>query len=45
MERLGVDKDTLARTSQTILPEQLSVDKEVTEENRFWQGSDKLAWF
>jgi hypothetical protein len=45
MERLGVDEDTLARTYQEILPEQLSVDKEVTEENRFGQGSDKLAWF
>lgn len=45
MERLGVDKDTLTRTYQEILPEQLSVDKEVTEENRFGQGSDKLAWF
>ncbi|KAG2345460.1 hypothetical protein BDR05DRAFT_879873 [Suillus weaverae] len=45
MERLGVDEDTLARTYQEILPEQLSIDKEVTEENRFGQGSDKLAWF
>ncbi|KAG2737183.1 hypothetical protein P692DRAFT_201666129, partial [Suillus brevipes Sb2] len=45
MERLGVDEDTLARIYQEILPEQLSVDKEVTEENRFGQGSDRLAWF
>lgn len=44
MERLGVDKDTLIRTYQEILLE-LSVDKEVTEENRFGQESDKLAWF
>ncbi|KAI6101699.1 hypothetical protein EDD16DRAFT_1525810 [Pisolithus croceorrhizus] len=28
-----------------ILPEDLAVSKEVTEENRFGQGSSKLAWF
>ncbi|KAG1808390.1 uncharacterized protein BJ212DRAFT_1280762, partial [Suillus subaureus] len=28
-----------------ILPTELSIDKEVTEENRFGQGSDRLAWF
>ncbi|KAG1743586.1 uncharacterized protein EDB91DRAFT_1080989 [Suillus paluster] len=46
MQRLGMDQDTLLDGAyQEILPEQLSVDKEVTEENRFGQGSDRLAWF
>src|SRR5882757_723885 len=46
MQRLGVDQDTLLNGAyQEILPEQLSVDKEVTEENQFGQGSDRLAWF
>lgn len=45
MERLGMDEDSLKNIYQEILPDQLSVDKEVTEENRFGQGSDKLAWF
>ncbi|KAG6326461.1 hypothetical protein ID866_12627 [Astraeus odoratus] len=30
---------------QEIQPEDLAVSKEVTEENRFGQGSSKLAWF
>ncbi|KAI6023456.1 hypothetical protein EDC04DRAFT_2934178 [Pisolithus marmoratus] len=30
---------------QEILPEDLVVSKEVTEENRFGQGTSKLAWF
>ena len=45
MEQLGMDQDSLKNIYQEILPEQLTVDKEVTEENRFGQGSDKLAWF
>ncbi|KAG1893128.1 uncharacterized protein F5891DRAFT_986194, partial [Suillus fuscotomentosus] len=45
MERLGMDQDSLENIYQEILPEQLNIDKEVTEENRFGQGSDKLAWF
>jgi hypothetical protein len=46
MRRLGIGPDPLLNGAyQDILPEQLSVDKEVTEENRFGQGSDRLAWF
>jgi hypothetical protein len=45
MERLGMDQESLEPIYQEILAEQLSIDKEVTEENRFGQGSDKLAWF
>ncbi|KAG2358386.1 hypothetical protein BDR07DRAFT_1295041 [Suillus spraguei] len=45
MERLGVDQHDLENIYQEILPEQLTVNKDVTEENRFGQGSDKLAWF
>ncbi|KAG1887759.1 hypothetical protein F4604DRAFT_1570502, partial [Suillus subluteus] len=45
MERLGMDRESLETVYQEILAEQLSIDKEVTEENRFGQGSDKLAWF
>jgi hypothetical protein len=44
MERLGMDQDSLENIYQEILPEQLNIDKEVTEENQFGQGSDKLAW-
>ncbi|KAI5999723.1 hypothetical protein EDC04DRAFT_2612161 [Pisolithus marmoratus] len=33
------------RKYQEILPEDLVVSKEVTEENRFGQGTSKLAWF
>ncbi|KAG2130738.1 hypothetical protein DEU56DRAFT_757809 [Suillus clintonianus] len=45
MQRLGADEDTLRTIYQDIQPHQLSVDKEVTEENRYGQGSDRLAWF
>ncbi|KAG1889978.1 hypothetical protein F4604DRAFT_1507251, partial [Suillus subluteus] len=45
MERLGMDQQNLENIYQEILPEQLTVNKDVTEENRFGQGSDKLAWF
>ncbi|KAG2341746.1 hypothetical protein BDR05DRAFT_887861 [Suillus weaverae] len=45
MERLGMDQHDLENIYQEILPEQLTVNKDVTEENRFGQGSDKLAWF
>jgi hypothetical protein len=45
MQRLGMDPEALNNIYQEILPGQLSVDKEVTEENRFGQGSDRLAWF
>ncbi|KAI6011619.1 hypothetical protein EDC04DRAFT_2509080, partial [Pisolithus marmoratus] len=34
-----------AEKYQEILPEDLVVSKEVTEENRFGQGTSKLAWF
>ncbi|KAI6126956.1 hypothetical protein F5141DRAFT_1060598 [Pisolithus sp. B1] len=42
--RLEPDVDA-AEKYQEILPEDLAVSKEVTEENRFGQGSSKLAWF
>ncbi|KAG1827507.1 uncharacterized protein BJ212DRAFT_1257730, partial [Suillus subaureus] len=45
MQRLGVDEDTLQNVYQDIQPSQLSVDQEITEENRYGQGSDRLAWF
>ncbi|KAG1838555.1 hypothetical protein F4604DRAFT_1572198 [Suillus subluteus] len=45
MGRLGMDQQHLENIYQEILPEQLTVNKDVTEENRFGQGSDKLAWF
>ncbi|KAG1784794.1 uncharacterized protein HD556DRAFT_1250836, partial [Suillus plorans] len=45
MEGLGMDKATLGSLYQPISPTELSIDKEVTEENRFGQGSDRLAWF
>jgi len=45
MQRLGADEDTLENVYQEIQPSQLSVDREVTEENRYGQGSDRLAWF
>ncbi|KAI6028111.1 hypothetical protein EDC04DRAFT_2605846 [Pisolithus marmoratus] len=35
----------MAEKYQEILPEDLAVSKEVTEENRFGQGTSKLAWF
>ncbi|KAG1738158.1 uncharacterized protein EDB91DRAFT_1054793 [Suillus paluster] len=45
MWRLGVDEATLKDVYQEIQPSQLTVDKKVTEENRYGQGSDRLAWF
>ncbi|KAG2116427.1 uncharacterized protein F5147DRAFT_531540, partial [Suillus discolor] len=45
IQRLGADEDTLTTIYQDIQLHQLSVDKEVTEENRYGQGSDRLAWF
>ncbi|KAI6137144.1 hypothetical protein F5141DRAFT_1230928 [Pisolithus sp. B1] len=42
--RLEPDVDA-AENYQEILPEDLAGSKEVTEENRFGQGSSKLAWF
>lgn len=44
LQSLGASQDILDRF-KLILPADLSVDKEVTEENRFGQGSDRLAWF
>ncbi|KAG2057844.1 hypothetical protein BDR06DRAFT_877337, partial [Suillus hirtellus] len=41
---LGADSDTLA-SYQVLKAEDLTVSKEVTEENRHGQGSDRLAWF
>ncbi|KAI6105234.1 hypothetical protein EDD16DRAFT_1524338 [Pisolithus croceorrhizus] len=42
--RLDPDANTAERY-QEILPEDLVVSKEVTEENRLGQGTSKLAWF
>ncbi|KAI6011636.1 hypothetical protein EDC04DRAFT_2609807 [Pisolithus marmoratus] len=43
---LRLDPDgNMAEKYQEILPEDLAVSKEVTEENRFGQGTSKLAWF
>ncbi|KIK24178.1 hypothetical protein PISMIDRAFT_62507, partial [Pisolithus microcarpus 441] len=43
---LRLDPDAnMAGKYQEILPEDLAVSKEVTEENRFGQGTSKLAWF
>ncbi|KAI6009101.1 hypothetical protein EDC04DRAFT_2610741 [Pisolithus marmoratus] len=43
---LRLDPDgNMAEKYQDILPEDLTVSKEVTEENRFGQGTSKLAWF
>ncbi|KAG2337892.1 hypothetical protein BDR05DRAFT_894549, partial [Suillus weaverae] len=44
MQRLGADSDTLT-LYQSLKAEDLAVSKEVTEENRHGQGSDRLAWF
>ncbi|KAG1883649.1 hypothetical protein F4604DRAFT_1677400 [Suillus subluteus] len=45
MQRLEVDEETLTNVYQEIQPNQLTVNQEVTEENRHGQGSDRLAWF
>ncbi|KAI6100513.1 hypothetical protein F5141DRAFT_1204836 [Pisolithus sp. B1] len=42
--RLDTNVD-MAEKYQEILPNDLAVSKEVTEENRFGQGTSKLAWF
>ncbi|KIK18133.1 hypothetical protein PISMIDRAFT_110102, partial [Pisolithus microcarpus 441] len=42
--RLDTDAN-MAGKYQEILPEDLPVSKEVMEENRFGQGTSKLAWF
>ncbi|KAI5997881.1 hypothetical protein EDC04DRAFT_2498658, partial [Pisolithus marmoratus] len=42
--RLDPDAN-MAEKYQEILPENLAVSKEVTEENRVGQGTSKLAWF
>lgn len=43
---LRLDPDVSIRQKyQEIHPEDLGVNKEVTEENRFGQGTSKLAWF
>ncbi|KAI5982501.1 hypothetical protein EDC04DRAFT_2616638 [Pisolithus marmoratus] len=43
---LWLDPDVnMAQKYQEIRPEDLAVSKEVTEENRFGQGTSKLAWF
>jgi hypothetical protein len=44
MQRLQPDSDTLT-LYQSLKADDLAVSKEVTEENRHDQGSDKLAWF
>lgn len=44
MQRLGADSDTMS-SYQALKAEDLTVSKEVTEENRHGQGSDRLAWF
>ncbi|KAI5990270.1 hypothetical protein EDC04DRAFT_2912013 [Pisolithus marmoratus] len=43
---LQLDPDVnIKERYQEIQPEDLAVSKEVTEENRFGQGTSKLAWF
>ncbi|KAG1859409.1 hypothetical protein C8R48DRAFT_673951 [Suillus tomentosus] len=44
MQQLGADSDTMS-SYQALKAEDLTVSKEVTEENRHGQGSDRLAWF
>ncbi|KAG1732280.1 hypothetical protein EDB19DRAFT_1831399 [Suillus lakei] len=44
MQHLGADSDTLA-LYQPLKAQDLVVSKEVTEENRHGQGSDRLTWF
>ncbi|KAG1795895.1 uncharacterized protein BJ212DRAFT_1291026 [Suillus subaureus] len=43
-QAIRADSDTLA-SYQALKAEDLTVSKEVTEENRHGQGSDRLAWF
>jgi hypothetical protein len=44
IHKLSTDPATLAKYKDIAVTD-LSVNKDVTEENRFGQGSDKLAWF
>ncbi|KIJ58337.1 hypothetical protein HYDPIDRAFT_102895, partial [Hydnomerulius pinastri MD-312] len=44
MEHLGAS-DKVLETYQLISPSHLTVNKDITEENRFGQGSDRLPWF
>jgi hypothetical protein len=44
MMRLGAD-DNVLKVYQSLNAEDLAVNKEVTEENRHSQSSDRLAWF
>ncbi|KIN96680.1 hypothetical protein M404DRAFT_162485 [Pisolithus tinctorius Marx 270] len=37
--------DCIREKYQEILPQDLGVSKDVTEENRFGQGTSKMAWF
>lgn len=43
---LELDPDaSIRRKYQEVQPKDLAVSKEVTEENRFGQGTSKMAWF
>ena len=44
LSRLKASQDILQKY-QLIKPDELGVSKEITEENRFGQGSDILPWF
>jgi hypothetical protein len=44
LSRLEASQDILQKY-QLIKPEELGVSKDITEENRFGQGSDILPWF
>ena len=41
---LGTSNDLLTKYQQ-VLPEHLSTEKEITEENRYGQGTHVLPWF
>lgn len=43
LQKLGADDATMARY-RPIEPADLSVNKDITEENRYGQGSDSLPW-
>jgi hypothetical protein len=45
LQKLGLSADELCTKYQPILKSHLSVSKDVTEEARHSQKSDKLAWF
>ncbi|KAH7906220.1 hypothetical protein BJ138DRAFT_1016595 [Hygrophoropsis aurantiaca] len=44
IQKFSKDPSIVAKYKD-ILPADLSVNKDVTEENRYGQGSDKMAWF